>query len=732
MKKNFVLILLLALAGMATAQNDALNVLFVGNSYTYTNDLPGMVRNMANSTGKNINTTMIAPGGQSFSGHYWMENNGLAYIMQGGWDVIILQEQSSTPAMPDYNMELNCYMYARYLVDTAYDFNPCVEPMFFMTWGYRDGDGFLALDNPAAGTYEGMDSIIAARYMIMKEMCDASVSPVGRVWRYLHDTQPNLALHGSDGSHPSVAGTYAAACSFYTMLFKESPLNITYNSSLPAATAQTIREAAKVIVYDSLSKWQRHAPEADIEATPTAPLQVTFSNLSEIDTDCVWNFGDGNTGTESNPVHTYTRPGTYTVTLKATRHCMTPVAMDTLVLTVDSNSVIQGESKRILFIGNSYTDVNNLPEMIKEAAASAGHGIEYSANLPGGCTFSQHCTNESMRLIQQGSWDVVVLQEQSQLPSFPQEQVEWQVFPYAEQLVEAVYQYNTCAEPMFYMTWGRRDGDRFNADSFPVLGTYEGMDSMLYERYMYMAQTNDASVSPVGRVWRYLRTHHRDIELYDGDGSHPSVAGSYAATCAFYTMLFEDSPLNITYSATLDRDVAETIRNVAKQVVYDSLSYWKRPQPIANFDIVQEGNSIRFNNTSQHATSYWWDFGDGYSTNEPSPLHNYTEEGTYPVSLIATRHCMNDTMIVTVHFPGIIGINQAETMPQISLYPNPASQQAVLHTTMSGTAYLYDMKGRLCRTFQLQEGDNTLSLNNLTPQVYMLRQASTTLKVVIR
>ncbi len=739
MKKNFLLVLLLALANMVGAQRDSLNVLFVGNSYTYTNDLPGMVSSMANSTGKHITTTMIAPGGQSFSGHYWSEGNGLSYIMQGGWDVVILQEQSGTPAMPDYNMELYCYMYARYLVDTAYDFNPCVEPMFFMTWGYRDGDGFLALDNPAAGTYEGMDSIIAARYMIMKEMCDASVSPVGRVWRYLHDTQPGLALHGSDGSHPSVAGTYAAACSFYTMLFEESPLNITYNSSLSAATAQTIREAAKLVVFDSLSKWQRHAPEADIVATPTAPLTLTFSNLSEADSVCVWNFGDGNTATASAPVHTYARPGSYTITLEATRHCMTPVAIDTLVLTVDSNSVIQGENKRVLFIGNSYTEVNNLPEMIKDAAASAGYGMEYSANLPGGCTFSQHCTNESMRLIQQGGWDVVVLQEQSQYPSFPQQQVEREVFPYATQLVNAVYQYSTCAEPMFYMTWGRRDGDQHNAH-FPILGTYEGMDSMLYERYMYMAQSNDASVSPVGRVWRYLRTHHRDIELYDGDGSHPSLAGSYAATCAFYTMQFEDSPHNITYTDALDREVAETIRRVAKQVVYDSLSYWKRPQPEASFDMepltatddTQEGNrNMRFNNTSQNATSYWWTFGDGYSTNEVSPTHTYADTGVFQVTLIATRHCMNDTLTRTLHVTGPVDIALA-AMPQISLYPNPASQQATLHTTQAGTAHLYDMQGRLCRTFQLKEGNNTLSLDALTPQIYMLRQGTTTLKVVVR
>ncbi len=417
--------------------------------------------------------------------------------------------------------------------------------------------------------------------------------------------------------------------------------------------------------------------------------------------------------------------------------------------TLLGSTIAQEERKRVLFIGNSYTDVNNLPEMIQEAAASAGHSIEYEANLPGGCTFSQHCTNQSMQLIQRGGWDVVVLQEQSQYPSFPQQQVEREVFPYAAQLVNAVYQYNTCAEPMFYMTWGRRDGDQQNANAFPILGTYEGMDSMLYERYMYMAQANDASVSPVGRVWRYLRTHHSDIELYDGDGSHPSLAGSYAATCAFFAMIFEESPLLVTYTGRLNREVADTIRNVAKRVVYDSLSFWKRPQPVAAFtaepstlasDAQNGANHISFLNASQHAASYLWDFGDGSTSTEESPIHHYADTGEFQVSLIATRHCMNDTTINTVIVEGSdnndddddVDITLVETLHTWSLFPNPASQQATLHTTLAGTAYLYDMQGRLCRTFQLKEGNNTLPLHALSPQIYMLRQGSATLKIVVR
>lgn len=243
------------------------------------------------------------------------------------------------------------------------------------------------------------------------------------------------------------------------------------------------------------------------------------------------------------------------------------------------------DATKVLFIGNSYTEVNNLPEMVEKAAKSTGRSLTHTASTPGGATFSQHCSNQSMTLIQQGGWDYVVLQEQSQYPSFPQSQVENECFPYAQILANAVH--TVGARPMFYMTWGRKDGDQHNAQFFPVLGTYEGMDSMLYERYMDMAVRNEASVCPVGRVWRYLRKNHPSIELYQSDGSHPSVAGSYAAACSFFVMIFHADPTEITYEADLEPDVAQIIRQAVSTVVYDHYDLWYDP---ANYDPNEGGD----------------------------------------------------------------------------------------------------------------------------------------------
>ena len=406
------------------------------------------------------------------------------------------------------------------------------------------------------------------------------------------------------------------------------------------------------------------------------------------------------------------------------------------------------QTKRVLFVGNSYTQVNDLPQLITAVAQSMGDNVEAYSNTPGGCTFMQHCTNQSMTMICQGGWDIVVLQEQSQYPSFPQEQVENEVFPYAQRLVDSVYANSPCAEPMFYMTWGRENGDQSNAQFFPVLGTYEGMDSMLYERYMYMAEANDASVCPVGRVWRRLRSDYSDIRLYQSDGSHPSLEGSYAAACAFYVLFFHRDPLLITYNPGIDNNVASTIRSVVRSVVFDQLPQWCRISPQAAFavDRVENGEAC-FTNTAAYADNVTWDFGDGVTvaSNTQQVCHTYSASGTYTIAQVASRHCMTDTMTMTVNVvvtdtipedtttTAVVALEQETVM----LFPNPTTGETML-TLPDGSAAMVkmtDLEGRRICSFLMQEPQKAVRMDHLPSGVYLLRittRQGTVVKRVIK
>ena len=83
-------------------------------------------------------------------------------------------------------------------------------------------------------------------------------------------------------------------------------------------------------------------------------------------------------------------------------------------------------------------------------------------------------------------------------PRFPPSQVANDVYPYAQQLTDSIRRNTSCGTPLFFMTWGRKNGDASNCAAYPPICTYEGMQQRLRESYMEMAFTNQGRVSPVG------------------------------------------------------------------------------------------------------------------------------------------------------------------------------------------------------------------------------------------
>jgi hypothetical protein len=249
------------------------------------------------------------------------------------------------------------------------------------------------------------------------------------------------------------------------------------------------------------------------------------------------------------------------------------------------------QTKRVLFIGNSYTLNNNLPDITAVVAASAGDALIYGTAAIASYSLQLHSLNSTtLGMIRQGGWDYVVLQEYSQYPSEPLAWVQTNVFPYVQYLDNEINTYNIGVETMFYMTWGRRDGDAERCSRLPEVCTYDGMDDLTRERYMMMAQNYHGVVSPVGAVWRYLRQNYPAIELYDTDGSHPSQAGTYAGACCFYTAIFRKNPSLITYNYTLSASTAAIIRNAVREIVYNHMPAWYLEQS-TNYTVYSSSGS---------------------------------------------------------------------------------------------------------------------------------------------
>ena len=308
-----------------------------------------------------------------------------------------------------------------------------------------------------------------------------------------------------------------------------------------------------------------------------------------------------------------------------------------LLLLLSQTITVSAQSKkRVLFLGNSYTSVNNLPQIIADAALSVNDTLIFDSNTPGGHTLLQHSANTiSQSKIMAGGWHYVIMQGQSQEPIT----AENNFYDGAENLNTLIKQYNPCSTPLFYMTWGRKNGDAINCPIIPVMCTYEGMDTMIKNVYLSVSEYLRAEVSTVSVVWKYLRKNYPTINLYHADESHPSAEGSYAAACCFYAAIFKKDPTLITFNYTLNSADAAIIRNAVKINVFDSLNLWDyKKLPIAGFSYKMGSgvNEVVFNNTSLNADNYLWDFGDGTTSVANSPTHSYSSNGVFTVSLTAS------------------------------------------------------------------------------------------------
>ncbi|MCK9480771.1 MAG: PKD domain-containing protein [Bacteroidia bacterium] len=406
-----------------------------------------------------------------------------------------------------------------------------------------------------------------------------------------------------------------------------------------------------------------------------------------------------------------------------------------LAITLLLLSVIPSHAKtiRALFLGNSYTQVNNLPALIANLASTNGDTLIYSSNTPGGQTLWGHSTNStSLNLIAQGGWDFVILQEQSQLPAFSDDEVSQSVYPYAIYLDSLIHVSNPCAQTLFYMTWGRKNGDAGNCPYFPPICTYEGMDNLLQLRYSNMAAMTNGVISPVAKVWRALRLHHPGIELYSGDESHPSVAGSFAGACTFYSFMFKKNPVNSDFNSGLTPDQAATIKAVAAEVAYDSLDYWYRFQlkPNALFSFMQLDSSLTFINGSTNASTFLWDFGNNDTSMQKEPTYIYNKSGNYTIRLIALDQCGNsDTAFTNALIElenedttGSLGISTLNTATAVSIFPNPIIHElTIVGTSPLADIRISDMYGKVVFQQSLNQSyQSTINLSVLAPGIYWI------------
>ncbi len=232
--------------------------------------------------------------------------------------------------------------------------------------------------------------------------------------------------------------------------------------------------------------------------------------------------------------------------------------------------------KRVLFIGNSYTAVNNLPAIFGSIVKNSGNPVPViTAVTPGGQTFKGHLAYAATQAaINAGNWDVVVLQNQSQEPAFAEinAQNRADMVQSAAELCRRIRLKSPHARIFFYETWARYASYWASNQHRDEGANPREMQARLRKWYGVVAQANHATVVPVGDAWEYAYTTPNPTRLHASDNSHPVYAGSYLAGLVFYGKIYGVSLPTITWNGSLSASMAQQMQTAATHTLTTTAS----------------------------------------------------------------------------------------------------------------------------------------------------------------
>lgn len=191
----------------------------------------------------------------------------------------------------------------------------------------------------------------------------------------------------------------------------------------------------------------------------------------------------------------------------------------------------------VLFIGNSYTFAEDMPATLAQIAAHDPQGdteLRVRATTRPGEQLAGHwARGEAQKLIGQGHWDYVVLQEYSLWAMVPGAQdVSRRYFTKFDEQVR-----NAGAKSVLFLTWARQAGSPWYTDPhYSFLRDSHYMQAMFTSQTHALAATFGAQVAQVGEYWKLALAQNPALPLYAADGNHPSPAGAYLNALIFYKL----------------------------------------------------------------------------------------------------------------------------------------------------------------------------------------------------
>ena len=210
-----------AFAQDATAQR----LLFIGNSLTYTNNLPRIVEAVFAGAGAQASTDMVAMPGVSLFDHWYSpQRKAEKAIARGGWTTVVMQQGPSSRPESRRDLRSSVKRFAKFIAAAG------ARPALYCVW-------------PQQSRPEDFDDVIES-YRLAADDIGGLFFPVGAAWRA---TPADIPLYSPDGIHPNAYGSYLAALVMYGVLSSRSPeglpATLTFSDGTQARLPESIAAA---------------------------------------------------------------------------------------------------------------------------------------------------------------------------------------------------------------------------------------------------------------------------------------------------------------------------------------------------------------------------------------------------------------------------------------------------------------------------------------------------------
>jgi hypothetical protein len=333
-----------------------------------------------------------------------------------------------------------------------------------------------------------------------------------------------------------------------------------------------------------------------------------------------------------------------------------------------------GDTTKVLFIGNSFTFVEDVPGLVKGLSDKAGHPFSFFMHAPGGISVGDvgqgtdaHMNNPIVYdAIRASNWDFVVIQDnQGRFVDgggiFPSPNAS-KVIEGHLKLRDSIRRYLPCARTLWFSGWAWKDG-------YTGLGTGEDLIRNIYENYRVLNDTAHEIIVPIGSAWLYAMQALPAVDLWSADRAHQSLAGSYVTASTIYSSIFRKDPENIPFDGGLDTAVARQLRKLGYRAVIDSFTN----SGLNNFVPVVTQSGTQLVATAGGGFYEWYKNGVLLAGN--ANTITISGNGTYQV-IVRNLNCTSRSMAIVVG--NASGVGAVAVRNDISLFPNPVQNDLTI------------------------------------------------------